>query len=213
MSASLAAQTAGHANEHYKTEQQRADLARSLEGADRDARQRPRELVVAIGVKPGMSVADVGTGPGYMLPFLSQAVGPQGTVYAEDVFPDFLAKARANAARYNLTNIEFVQGDAFDPKLPARSLDVILLLDVYHHLDNAPRLLAALRQALKPDGHLAIVEYHRNDKSMGAGRAQSHIRLSADDAIKEIEQNGFRLQKREDFNPEVQWLATFAPAR
>jgi predicted methyltransferase len=213
ISASLAAQSTGTANEHYKTERQRSDLARSLEGSDRDAKQRPRELVVAIGVKPGMTVADVGTGPGYMLPFLSEAVGPQGKVYAEDVFPDFLAKARTNATRHNLNNVEFVQGNASDPKLPSRSLDVILLLDVYHHLDNAPKLLAALREAFKSNGHLAIVEYHRNDKSMGAGRAQSHIRLGADEAIKEIEQNGFRLEKREDFNPEVQWLATFVPAR
>src|SRR5262245_34772857 len=87
-------QVAQEANSGYRTAEQRAGLARGLADPSRDKTQRPRELVEAMGVKPGMTVADVGTGPGYMLPFLSEAVGPGGKVLAEDIFDDFLAKAR-----------------------------------------------------------------------------------------------------------------------
>src|SRR5262249_55125265 len=79
------AQVAKKANENYQTEQGRASVAKNLTAADRDQRQRPDELVKAIGVKPGMTVADIGTGTGYMLPHLSAAVGNNGEVLAEDI--------------------------------------------------------------------------------------------------------------------------------
>src|SRR5579871_6321417 len=103
-------QVAKKANENYQTEQGRSAVAKNLNSSDRDKRQRPDEVVQAIGVKPGMTVADVGTGVGYMLPHLSAAVGAQGKVLGEDIFDDFLQKARATAQNANLTNVEFVKG-------------------------------------------------------------------------------------------------------
>src|SRR6266498_2821959 len=89
LSAQVQAQVAKDANATYQTEQGRAGIAAGLDGPDRDSRQKPKELIAALGIKPGMTVADVGTGVGYMLPFLSAAAG---TVIAEDIFPDYLAK-------------------------------------------------------------------------------------------------------------------------
>src|ERR1700693_4620663 len=82
-------QVAQKANERYQTEEGRSAVAKGLSSADRDKLERPAELVKSIGVKPGMTVADVGTGVGYMLPHLSAAVGPQGKVLGEDIFDDF----------------------------------------------------------------------------------------------------------------------------
>jgi predicted methyltransferase len=207
---SLSAQVAEKANEGYKTPEGRARVGSSLAGKERDARQKPKELVAAMGLTPGMSVADVGTGVGYMLPFLSEAVGPGGTVFAEDIFPDFLDKAKQTAASRKLTNVQFVLGSSDDPKLPESRLDAVLLLDVYHHIDYPAKVLASLRKALKPEGQLVLVEYHKNEAAMSNGRALQHIRLGEADAEREIEANGFRLLWRRDHVPNVQWMAVFA---
>src|SRR5579864_6895863 len=153
------AQVAKKANENYQTEQGRATVAKGLNSSDRDKRQRPDELVHAIGVKPGMTVADIGTGTGYMLPHLSTAVGPQGKVLGEDIFDDFLAKARAASEQAGLTNVSFVKGTEKSANLPAGRVDVILALDSYHHFNFPQDMLASFKAALKPGGRLAIVEY------------------------------------------------------
>ena len=207
---SLSAQVAEKANEGYKTSEARARVGSTLAAADRDARQKPKELVAAMGLKPGMSVADVGTGVGYMLPFLSEAVGAGGNVIAQDIFPDFLDKARQRGATEKLTNVRFVLGGTDDPKLPADSLDAILMLDVYHHIDYPAKVLANLRKALKPDGRLVIAEYHKNETAMPNGRALEHIRLGEEEAEREIESNGFRLLSHHDHVAKVQWMGIFA---
>jgi ubiquinone/menaquinone biosynthesis C-methylase UbiE len=199
-------QVAEKANQNYKTEEQRKRMIATLTDTSRDARQRPRELVAELGVKPGMTVVDLGSGPGYMLPYLSEAVGPQGKVLAQDVFPDFLDKAKERAAP--LKNVTFVLGNTKETKLPERSADLILVLDVYHHLDYPSQTLADLRRALKPGGRLAIVEYHKNDIAMNGG-AKEHVRLGEIDAIAEVEANGFRLTSKKEFAPQIQWLGMF----
>jgi ubiquinone/menaquinone biosynthesis C-methylase UbiE len=204
----LCGQVAQHANENYRTAEQRAGMTRTLTAADRDARQRPRELVAAMELKPGMTVVDVGTGPGYMLPFLGEAVGPSGRVIAEDIFPDFLEQARRRAEEARLPNVTFVRGDEKDSRVPAGAGDVVLVLDAYHHFDYPAEMLASLRRGLKPDGRLVIVEYHKSKEAMG-GRGEEHVRLGIDDAIREIEANGFKLVSRRDFVPKVQWMGVF----
>ncbi len=206
---SLCAQVAEKANEGYKTPEDRARVGSSLGGADRDVHQKPKELVSAIGLKPGMTVADVGTGVGYMLPFLSAAVGPNGKVIAEDIFPDFLDKARQRSTAEKLTNVQFVLGAADNPKLPDNAVDAILMLDVYHHIDYPAKVLASLKKALKLDGRLAVVECHKNEESMANRPALTHIRLNQNDAEHEIESNGFHLISHREHVPKVQWMAIF----
>jgi ubiquinone/menaquinone biosynthesis C-methylase UbiE len=205
--ATLSAQVAQKANENYGTREGRAKMVDTLTAHSRDARQRPQELVAALEIKPGMAVADVGTGGGYMLPYLSKAVGPNGKVIAQDIHQDFLDAARKTSA--GTRNVTYVLGNEKGTNLPEGALDLILVLDVYHHLNYPEQMLADLRSKLKPGGRLAIVEYHRNEESMGNGFALQHIRLGAEDAIKEIEANGFRLVSRREFTPRVQWLAFF----
>jgi ubiquinone/menaquinone biosynthesis C-methylase UbiE len=201
-------QVARHANERYQTQEGRAGIIKILTGPERDQQQRPRELVAALELKPGMTVIDVGTGPGYMLPYLSEAVGPSGRVIAQDIFPDFLEQARRRVAEAKLSNVTFVSGGDKDARLPEGAGDVLLVLDAYHHFDYPAEMLASLRRALKPDGRLAIVEYHKSREAMG-GRGEEHVRLGIDDAIREIEANGFALVSRREFVPKVQWIGVF----
>lgn len=208
----LAAQVAKEANSQYQTPEGRREVAANLDTTDREQRQRPRELVQAIGVERGMSVADVGTGIGYMLPFLSRAVGPSGQVIAEDIFEDYLAAARLRVTEQKLSNVAFIRGTDKDPRLPSGSLDRVLVLDVYHHFDYPQAMLERISKALKPDGRLAIVEYYKNDKAMPNGRALTHIRLDKPDVIKEIEANHFRLVSEREQVKDVQYMLLFEKA-
>ena len=203
-------QVAEKANERYQTEKGRAGVAETLTSADRDKRQKPAELVQAIGVKPGMTVADVGTGVGYMLPHLSKAVGPQGKVLGEDIFDDFLKKARAASETAGLKNVEFVKGTEHTSNLPAGKLDVILALDSYHHFNYPKEMLASFKSALKPDGRLAIVEYYKREGAMGNGNsALTHIRLDDADLIKEVQSAGFSLVEEHEHIPKSQYVTLF----
>jgi predicted methyltransferase len=206
LAGTLAAQVAGPANAGYQTEQQRKSVAGGLADPARDEKQRPGELLRAIGLQPGMTVADVGTGIGYMLPFLSRRVGADGHVIAEDIFDDFLASAKQRASNQKLANVTFVKGSETDPYLPEGALDIVLALDVYHHFDYPEKMLAAIHKSLKPSGRLAIVEYYKRQEAMAGGRALTHIRLDMPDVIKEIEANHFHLIAEKEHIPDSQYL-------
>ena len=200
----LSGQVAKDANERYQTPEGRAAIGKGLSSADRDARQKPRELVAAMVLKPGMVVADIGTGTGYMLPFLSEAVGSGGHVLGEDIFPDFLEKAKTAATEHKLSNVEFVQGSETDPSLPANGVDVALALDTYHHWNYPEKMLAALHGELREGGRLVLVEFHKG----AAGLPANHIRLDEADVIKEIEANQFRLVSKRE-HAKDQYMAIF----
>jgi predicted methyltransferase len=209
------AQVAEKANEGYKTKEGRDAVARTLGNSHRDETQHPRELVEAMGLRERMKVADVGTGIGYMLPYLSHAVGPAGVVYAEDIAPDFIEKARLRASTTGLTNIKFILGTDRDPKLPGGVLDAVLVLDTYHHLDYPEAMLRNIRESLVSDGKVYIVDYYKRPNAMGPGsgdRAVQHIRLDLDDMIKEVEENGFHLVSKRDHIPGSQYIAVFEKA-
>jgi ubiquinone/menaquinone biosynthesis C-methylase UbiE len=167
---------------------------------------KPGQLMNEMGLKPGMTVADVGTGIGYMLPFLSKRVGTEGRVIAEDIENEFLAMARQAAEDQNLANVTFVKGTATDPNLPEGQVDIALVLDAYHHFDYPEKMLAALHKALRPDGRLVIVEYYKRESAMPNGRALTHIRLDMPDVIKEVEANHFHLIEEKERIKNVQYM-------
>ena len=206
LAGTMAAQVASQANSGYQTEQQRKTVANGLGDPARDAKQKPGELIRAMGIQPGMTVADVGTGIGYMLPFLSRRVGADGKVIAEDIFDDFLASAKQRAENQKLTNVTFVKGTDNDPKLPENAVDVVLALDVYHHFDYPDKMLAAIYHSLKPEGKLVVVEYYKRQEAMPGGRALTHIRLDMPDVIKEIEANHFHLIAEKEHIPDSQYM-------
>jgi predicted methyltransferase len=204
--APLAAQVAEQVNERYQTPEGRKEVAANLGAPERDVRQKPGDLVKAMGLKPGMTVADVGTGIGYMLPFLSRAVTATGQVFAEDIFDDFLAAARMEATNQQLTNVTFIKGTDKDPSLPQGEIDQVLVLDAYHHFDYPESMLAGIHKALKPDGKLVIVEYYKSAAAMPNNNGLTHIRLDKPDVIKEVEANHFRLVSEREQIKDSQYM-------
>ncbi len=160
-------------------------------------------------LKPGMTVADIGTGVGYMLPYLSRAVGPAGRVMAEDIFDDFLNAAKQHAGEQKLANVAFVKGTETDPHLADGSVDVILALDSYHHYNYPEKMLAAFTQALRDGGRLVVVEYYKRPNAMPSGDAVKHIRLDEPDLVREIESNGFRKVSEHEHIKDSQYIVVF----
>jgi ubiquinone/menaquinone biosynthesis C-methylase UbiE len=209
----LLAQVATEANEGYKTHEGRENVAKGLSDPARSERQKPRDIVDALDLKPGGTVADVGTGVGFMLPYLSHAVGDTGHVIGEDIQTDFLDKAKTKVQLSHLNNVQFVLGTDRDPNLPADSLEGVLVLDVYHHFDYPEAMLEHIRDSLLSDGKLVIVEYFKRPGAMPGGdpnRAVQHIRLDQDDLITEVEGNGFRLLSKRNLVPKSQYIVVFA---
>lgn len=206
------AQVATDVNRRYQDPQQRAAIGNGLGDPSRDAQEKPRELVAAMKLRPGMTVADVGTGVGYMLPFLDAAVEPGGHLIAEDIFPDFLDKARAKAVKTGLNNVEFVLGSETDPKLPAGKVDTVLVLETYHHFDYPEKMLAGIARGLAPDGRLFIVDFYKRPGAMPGQDAMHHIRLDVDGVVKEVEASGFKLEWQREHLPGSQYIVCFRKA-
>jgi ubiquinone/menaquinone biosynthesis C-methylase UbiE len=163
-----------------------------MERSEREMEELPEAALDAIGIKPGMNVADVGAGVGYFTLRLARRVGPGGIVYANDVQPEMLTLLRERAAAAKVTNVKTILGAEADPKLPKAALDLVLMVDVYHELSQPQRMLDRIRESLKPDGRLVILEYRKEDPHIPI---RPEHKMSVAEAKTEIEAEGFRLEK------------------
>jgi len=176
-------------NASYRTKEGRDQIAATLDNPTRAESMRFRELVTMLKLRPGDQVADIGSGTGALLPFLSQAVGPNGRVYAEDVFPDYLDRIRTKVVKENLGNVTPVLGTESTPLLPRGQLSLAVTVDAYHHFEHSKEMLAGIRESLSASGRLVIVDFYKSE-----GPSPGHIRLESDEVIREVEQNGFKLE-------------------
>jgi ubiquinone/menaquinone biosynthesis C-methylase UbiE len=165
-----------------------------LEREGRDQLERPDEVIAAMHLKDGDVVAEIGCGTGFFSRRLAKAVGAQGKVYAEDIQPEMLSLLQEYAAKDGDANIVTVLGTATDPKLPEGQMDWILLVDVYHEFQEPKPMLARMREALKPDGRIALVEYRAEDHT--ADHISTPHRMSVDQVLKEWTPAGFELVQR-----------------
>ena len=161
-----------------------------LDRPEREAEENVEGALDAIGVKPGMTAAEVGAGTGYVALRMAKRVGPGGQVYANDLQPEMLDKLRQNAAKAGLTNVRTVLGGESDPKLPAGRMDLIVLVDVYHEFSQPQKMLQGIRAALKPDGRLVLLEYRKEDPNVPI---RPEHKMSVAEAKAEVEAEGFHL--------------------
>jgi ubiquinone/menaquinone biosynthesis C-methylase UbiE len=167
----FASQNQAGQNQHPVTGRQIAGVM-GVQGADwlnrpeREKEENSEGALDALKIRPGMVVADVGAGTGYMSLRLARRVGPTGRVYANDLQPEMLRRLRANAEQAGFTNIETIQGEEADPKLPPGQLDLVLLVDVYHEFSRPREMIDKIRESLKPDGRLVLLEYRKEDPNV-----------------------------------------------
>ena len=161
-----------------------------LERPERETEEQPDKALDALSLKPGMTVADIGAGTGYMSLRMAKRVGPSGKVYANDLQPEMLRLLRENAAQAQLTNIETVLGTETDPKLPKGQIDLVLLVDVYHEFSQPQKMLQKIRDALKPDGRLVLLEYRKEDPKIPI---RPEHKMSVAEVKAELEPEGFIL--------------------
>ena len=158
---------------------------------EREAEEQPEKALDALNLKPGMVVADIGAGVGYMSLRMARRVGPSGKVYANDLQPEMLAKLRENAAKAKISNVVTVLGDVADPKLPPNTMDLVLLVDVYHEFSQPQQMLRKIRETLKPDGRLVLLEYRAEDPNVPINPEH---KMTVAQVKAEIEAEGFLLQ-------------------
>lgn len=180
---------------HPLTGRQIAGIATDASWLDRAARQReeaPDKALMLIGLRPGMVVADIGAGSGYMTTRIAHIVGPAGKVYANDIQPAMLRIVQTKVEADHLRNVELVLGTDVDTRLPEQAIDLALLVDVYHEFQHPREMLQSIRRSLKPNGRLVLVEYRKEDPTVPI--APTH-RLSVAEAKTEIEADGFRFDR------------------
>jgi predicted methyltransferase len=137
-----------------------------LERPDRVEEERPELLLSALELKAGMTVADIGAGTGYYSWRMAQRVGAGGTVYAVDIQPEMIKLLQQQMSQRGIANVKAVLGTLTDPRLPPASIDLALMVDVYHELEYPYEMLAAIVRALKPGGRLAFVEFRAGDAAV-----------------------------------------------
>jgi ubiquinone/menaquinone biosynthesis C-methylase UbiE len=171
------------------------DLAQ-LEGPDRDAWQRPDQVMDALGVGERTVVADIGAGGGWFTVRLARQVGQNGRVYAEDIQPEMIMVIQRRVQREGLKNVTTVLGTPEDPKLPPRALDAILIVDAYLEVEQPAKLLRTAAASLKPTGVIGIVEFKKDGGGPGPSMA---VRVDPEEVIADARAAGLELRKQENF--------------
>ena len=163
--------------------------------APRDSWQRVEDVFRELGITAGSHVADLGAGGGYFTTRLARAVGATGRVYAVDVNPVTLRELR-EALPKELTNVEIVRGEENDPKLPAASLDAVLVVNAYHEFYDYAAVLARVRESLKPGGRLVLIEPRprRAEDVTRAAQAKRHT-IAIEFALADLTAAGFEVVK------------------
>jgi cyclopropane fatty-acyl-phospholipid synthase-like methyltransferase len=178
--------------------------AKVFDDPARDAWQKPDDVIRALRLPPDASVADLGSGTGYFAVRLARAL-PQGRVYGADLEPDMVRHLNARAAREKLGNLSSHVAAANDPKIPAR-VDLVLVVDTYHHIGQRQRYFSELRKSLRPQGRVAIVDF-RLDSPVGP---PARHRVAPEEVGKEMALAGYRLVEEHGFLPH-QYFLLFAP--
>ena len=170
-------------------------LTRESRAAGRGLRRRCSRRST---LQPGQTVCDMGCGNGFYTLPLAKLVGERGQVIAVDIQREMLGLLKDRAAAEKVDNIESVLGTVVDPKLEPNSVDLVLMVDVYHEFSHPEQMLRAIRQSLKPSGRVALVEFRAEDDSVPIKPLH---KMSKKQILKEFEPNGFKLVEEFDKLP------------
>ena len=199
-----AAAQSPHTHDHSFGDAQK--WATIFDDPKREAWQKPHEVIQALKLKPDAIIADIGSGTGYFSARFANMV-PKGRVYGLDTEPDMVKYLAERARREGLKNITAVLAKAGDPKLPEKA-DIVVLVDVYHHVENREPYFRQLQNSLKPGGRLAVIDF-RMDSPEGPPKA---ARIAPERVKTELEKAGYVIDAEHAFLPN-QYFLVFRPAK
>jgi ubiquinone/menaquinone biosynthesis C-methylase UbiE len=159
---------------------------------ERELEEEPDKALAALEIHQGAVVADIGAGVGYFTWRLADVVGPTGKVYANDIQPEMIQLLKKNIRDRGLKNVEPVLGKYDDPKLPREEVDLALLVDVYHEFSEPQKMLDRIRESLKPDGRLVLLEYRKEDPKIPI---RPEHKMAVAEVKAEVEPEGYKLDK------------------
>ena len=180
----------------------------ALEDPQRDAYQKPHEVLTALRLKPGEVIADIGAGSGYFTFRFSHFVGEKGKIYAVDISSDMILHINRRIRELKVNNVISILADPDDPLLADRSVDRFFFSDSWHHIENRTKYLSLMKRILKPGGEVVMIDFHKK-KEITVG-PPFEMRIAREDLIKQMEKNGFRLAKEHTFLP-YQYFLIFMP--
>ena len=178
--------------------------AKVFDDPERDKWQKPHEVITALKLSPDQSVADIGAGTGYFAVRFAHML-PQGRVYGVDIEPDMVKYLGERAKKENLANLTAIAGAPDDARIPA-PVDLVLLVDVYHHIDKRTEYFRKLRASLKPGGRIAVIDF-RMDAPTGPPK---NARIAPDRVKTEMKNAGYVLDTEHSFLPN-QYFLVFKP--
>ncbi|MGE0141974.1 MAG: class I SAM-dependent methyltransferase [Planctomycetota bacterium] len=195
-------------NQQFLEAKDAASFAQRFETESREIFSQRDQIVAAIGLKPGQSVADVGAGTGLFLESFATAVGSSGKVYAVDLAPAMVAWIGQRIRKEGWTNVSPVRCSERSVELPPDSVDVMFVCDTYHHFEYPQSTLATMFAALRSGGELVIVDFHRIEGTTRTWILE-HVRAGEDVVRREIETAGFQfVESRHDLLVE-NWFARY----
>lgn len=174
--------------------------AKEFDNPEREAWQKPEEILDALQLKRTSTVADIGAGTGYFSVRIAKRV-PEGKIFAADIEPDMVGYLGERARREHLINLAAVQTSTDDAHLP-EAVDVVLVVDTYHHIGGRPQYFAKLKSSLRPEGRLAIVDF-RMDSPNGP---PARYRVPPETVTKELDAAGYSLVETFPFLPRQYYL-------
>ena len=178
-----------------------------LENPQRDSEQKPKEVLAALGIKAGETIADIGAGSGYFAFKFAPLVGNNGRVYAVDINSDMILFMNRHIRDHKLKNVVTVLSAPDDPLLMDASIDRFFICNTWHHIPNKSQYMALMKKMLKPGGQIVIIDYQKKELPVGP---PPEMKIARREVIQQMESNGFKLAKDLKFLP-YQYFLAFTP--
>ena len=169
-----------------------------FERPGREVFDQRENIVKALNIRPGMAIADIGSGTGLFTRLFSPAVGPEGTVYAVDIARNFIDEIMRQSSAAGMDNVIGIVNSHKDVQLDPASIDLAFVCDTYHHFEYPRTILRSIHEALRPGGSMVIIDF-RKIKGVSSDWVMSHTRADRKTVIREIESEGFELTEDRDF--------------
>lgn len=191
----------------HRLHQDKAAYIAMLEDPKRDAYQKPHQVLEALAIRPGETIADIGSGSGYFTLRFAAHVGDTGKVYAVDIAPEMIVHLNRRLRDAGVRNVQTVLAAPDDPLLADASVDRFVIVDTWHHIDDQPKYLALMKKMLKPGGQVVMIDFQKKELPVGPPLA---MKIAREDLKRQLEANGYRLKAEHDFLP-YQYFLVFEP--